>query len=127
METELRPMSKARLTPLLRPVCPEGTKSHGLVFLTSLRLVTMTRRLLEPQVGGAFSWESHPSLKSIPSRSGVFPLPGRILCRCEVMLRALGMVAIAQDEVSETSQKPVKTQLARSSGISLASKGDLVL
>lgn len=43
------------------------------------------------------------------------------------MLGALGMVAIAQGEVSETSQKLVQTQLARSSGLSLASKGDLVL
>lgn len=43
------------------------------------------------------------------------------------MLGALGRVAIARGEVSETSQKPVQTQLARSSGLSLASKGDLVL
>lgn len=40
MGTELRPMSKARLVPLLRPVHPEGTKPHGLAFLTPLRLVT---------------------------------------------------------------------------------------
>lgn len=70
---------------------------------------------------------SSSSLKSIPSRSGSFPFPGCVLCKCEVMLGALGRVAIAQGEVSETSQKPVQTQLARSSGLSLASKGDLVL
>lgn len=56
---------------------------------------------------------------------------GCVQCRCEVMLGALGRVGTAQGEGGvpsepETSQKPLQTQPARSSGMSRASKGDLV-
>lgn len=53
---------------------------------------------------------------------------GCVQCRCEVMLGALGRVGEGEfPSESETSQKPLQTQPARSSCPSHASEGDLAL